>query len=94
MPKFETNKTLGTFNFNIDNIDLSNVNSENKMKLKTEKENSRISNFDVDGQYDELAGNVKEEIKSPLKLSPKKSSILQFMERKLSGEDAFFSLNK
>ncbi len=91
MPKFETNKTLGSFNFNIDNIDLCNVSNNYTMKLKTEKENA--GNFDVDGEVDELAAtNV--ETKSPVKLSHKKSSILQFMERKFSTEDAFFNLNK
>ena len=98
---------LGTFNFNINNINLSTTNSQPaKLSVKFKEEEVKVSKFDEDSEYSELAGvkglrlegndnndNV-EPPKSPVKLSPKKSSILSFMERKLSSDEAFFSLNK
>jgi methyl coenzyme M reductase subunit C-like uncharacterized protein (methanogenesis marker protein 7) len=99
--KSQTNMNLGKFKFDIDNVDMKENNSQPvKLSLRGSNEEIKVSNFIDTSEYSDLSGikrmslNDGEEIKNQVKLSPKKSSILNFMERKLSNDDAFFSLNK
>jgi hypothetical protein len=94
---------LGTFNFNINNITLSTSSQPVRLSNKLTENEVKISKFDEELEYSGLAGvkglsldgnDNDDPPEIPIKLSPKKSSILNFMERKISTDEAFFSLNK
>ncbi len=105
--KFETNINLGITNFSIDNINSKILKSQPvKLSLNVKKEEVKIINFDNDNDVDDLESvkpkntsileNTEDEYadeKRP-KLSPNKSTILSFMERKLSTDDAFYGVDK